>query len=542
MKARRTGPTAFLFALAVPLTVTAAPSADAPPTFSRDVAPLVYRHCTPCHHAGGSAPFPLVTYADAKGRARQLVTAVVRREMPPWKPEPGFGSFVGERRLSDDQVDTFRRWLAAGAPAGPAADAPEQPAFNDGWTLGPPDLVVRMPVPYRLQPGGSDRLRQFVLPVPTTTVQYVKAWQFRTSAGAAVHHATLMLDSTRATRRFDDADPEPGYEGLVPRSAHNPDGYFLGWTPGQTPYVAPDRLTWRLDAGDDLIAMLHLMPGDREQTVDVSVGLYFASRPPDERPIMIRLNRQDLDIPAGQADYRAVDRYTLPVDVDVYGVQPHAHNLAREVQAFATLPDSTRVWLVRISDWDFHWQDAYRLASPVALPAGTVLTMEIRYDNSATNRRNPFRPARRVTYGQHTSEEMGDVWLQVVPRRVEDRPRLAASLQAKLLPQNISGYEVMLRRDPDNASLHDDVALLYVQAGDLARAAAHFGESVRLQPSSPAAHYNLGNVFLGLGRLGEADARFREALRLSPDYELAREGLEKVRTALSPRLGRARGK
>ncbi len=500
-------------------------SAAAAPTFARDIAPVVLTHCAPCHYAGGSAPFPLLTYADVRGRARQIVTAVTRRAMPPWKPEPGFGAFAGERRLSDAQVDLFQRWLAAGAPPGPLEQLPAPSAHEDGWTLGPPDLIVRLSAPYRLDAIGTDRLRHFVLPVPTSEVRHVKAWQFKTSSPAVVHHATLTLDSTRASRRLDDADPRPGYEGLIPLSAHNPEGYFLGWTPGQTPYVAPDRMAWRLDAGDDLVAMLHLMPDGREHDVDLSIGLYFAGAPPVDRPVMIRLNRQDIDIPPGDRSYTVADSYTLPVDVEVYGVQPHAHNLAREVSGTATLPDGTRRWLIYIRDWDFHWQDVYRLAEPLALPAGTTLRMEFRYDNSDRNPRNPFRPPRQVTYGQRTSEEMGDLWIQVLPRHAADRPALARSVRVKLLPQSISGHQMMLRADPGNVGLHDDLALLYVEAGALDQAAEQFAESLRLSPAVPAASYNLGNALLGLRRFDEAQTRFRAAIQLAPDYGLAHQGL-----------------
>jgi tetratricopeptide (TPR) repeat protein len=219
--------------------------------------------------------------------------------------------------------------------------------------------------------------------------------------------------------------------------------------------------------------------------------------------------------------------------VDAYGVQPHAHHLARSIRGVATLPDGTEQPIIRISDWDFHWQDAYRFRTPVALPAGTVITMEIQYDNSAGNPRNPSRPPKRVTYGQRTSDEMGDLWIQVVPRRAADRATLERSLHAKLLPQNISGYQMMVRADPENASLHDDLAMLYVEAGDLDHAIAELSESLRLRPTSPAAHYNLGNALVGQQRLADAQSQFREAVRLDPDYGLAREALVRVERALA---------
>jgi len=499
------------------------PSAVGAVTFARDIAPIVFEHCASCHRPGGSAPFSLLTYPEVRGRARQIVTAIERRAMPPWQAEPGYGEFVGERRLTITEIAAFQAWIADGAPAGDLRQMPHAPSFDDEWQLGKPDIVLRLP-PYRLAPTGEDQLRTFVIPIPTTIRQYVRGWEFRSSS-PVVHHATLLLDSTRASRELDDRDPEPGYEGLIALSAKNPDGYFLGWTPGQRPYLAPERMAWPLEPRTDLVAMMHLRPNGQPETIDASVALYFSTRPATETPVLIRLNRQDIDIPPGTARYTATDDYILPVPVTVFGVQPHAHNLAREVRGFATLPDGTRKWLLYIRDWNFHWQDAYRFTTPMPLPAGTRLSMEFLYDNSEANPANPHHPPRRVVYGQRTSDEMGDFWIQVLPDRAVDSAALTSQLQRKLLPQNISGLLMMLTADPENASLHDDLALLFTRAGDFEHAAAQFGESARLQPTVPAAHYNLGNAFLNLRRWDEAADHFRRALALSPDYGLAHQGL-----------------
>jgi tetratricopeptide (TPR) repeat protein/mono/diheme cytochrome c family protein len=499
----------------------------APPslTFSRDIAPLVLQHCASCHQPGGPAPFSLLTYPDVKSRARQIIAAVVRRAMPPWKPEPGYGEFAGSRRLSDDEVQRFVTWADQGGRAGDLADVPAAPRSNAVRQLGPPDLVLRLSAPFRLPASGPDRLRNFVIPIPIAAQRYVRGWEFHTNAPQVVHHATMALDRTRATRRLDERDAESGYEGLIPISAQPPDGYFLGWTPGQSRSIAADEMAWPLRPDTDLVLMMHLRPSGRPESVDARIDLYFSDVPPSQVPAMIRLNRQDIDIPAGDPRYVVRDSYVLPVDVDAYGVQPHAHSLAREMRAFATRPDGTREPLLYIRDWDFHWQDAYRYARPVFLPAGTEVAMEFTYDNSERNPANENHPPRRITYGQRTTDEMGDLWLQVVPRRGGDLAPLMASLRRKIVPQHIQGYRMMLRADPGNVGLHDDLALLSAEAGDLETAAAEFGESLRLAPEAAAAHYNVGNALLLLGRRDESVAHFRSALDRERDYGLAHQGL-----------------
>ena len=155
--------------------------------------------------------------------------------------------------------------------------------------------------------------------------------------------------------------------------------------------------------------------------------------------------------------------------------------------------------------------------------------MEFVYDNSLGNRANPNLPPRRVTYGQRTTDEMGDVWIQVVPRQRADLSTLVLSLRRKLLPQNIQGYRMMLQSDPDHVGLHDDLALLSVEAGDLEAALAEFSESLRLRPDLAAAHYNVGNALLLLRRFDEAERYFRAAIDRRPDYKLAQQGRELAR-------------
>ncbi len=495
------------------------------PTFTKDIAPIVFKNCVQCHRTNGIAPFSLMTYAEVRRHARLIAEVTKRRVMPPWKPEPGFGEFEGERRLTDEEIARIGRWVEQGAPEGDPKALPNQPQYGDGGLLGRPDLIVKMPVAYRLRAGGPDMFRTFVVPIPSSIRRHVRAWQFDPGNPTVVHHATMLLDSSRTARQRDQEDPEPGYEGLIPFSAQNPDGYFLGWTPGQTPQKSPRGMSWTIEKDTDLLMELHLRPNGKEEMVQAALGLYFDEGPPTRTPFMIRLNRQDIDIPADEKHYTLTDSYTLPVDLEAYAVQPHARNLAQTIKGFATLPDGTRKWLISINSWDFNWQDAYRFRTPMFLPAGTRMTMEYTYDNSAENPRNPNNPPRRVSYGQLTSNEMGDLWVQVVPRRASDLSTLARDFQAKLLPQNISGYEMMVKTDPDNSGLRDDLALLYVQSGDLTRASAQFAASARIRPGSAAAHYNFGMSLLAIRDLKTAGDEFQHALRIQPGYANAHYGL-----------------
>jgi tetratricopeptide (TPR) repeat protein len=502
-------------------------AADRPIVFTKDIAPILYRHCATCHRPDGVAPFSLITYDEARHHAAQIAAATARRYMPPWKPEAGYDKFTGERRLSDTEIAFIRRWAANGRLEGDLKDLPSPPRFSSGWSLGKPDLVVSLPE-YPLRADGPDVFRNFVVPVPGSVPgpvpRYVAALEFRPGS-RAVHHANIRVDPTPASRRLDDADPEPGYEGVILRSADYPDGHFLGWTPGQMAPPASSTLAWRLEPGADLVVQLHLQPTGKRERIAPSIALYFAKDPPTSTPAILRLGRQNIDIPAGMRDYHVVDAYVLPIDAEIRAIQPHAHYRARRVSAAAVLPDGTRRPLILIENWDFNWQDQYRYAKPFWLPAGTRLEMDDVFDNSDTNPRNPSRPPTRVSWGWRSSDEMADMWIQVMTRSESDRLRLIADVRRKMAAEDAIGCETLIARQPEHVALRNDAASLYLELGRPADALKHFDTVARLRPRSAQAHYNVGVALEGTGRTSEAARAYETAVRLDPAYSHAHNNL-----------------
>jgi tetratricopeptide (TPR) repeat protein len=497
-------------------------------TFTKDIAPIVWSRCATCHRPGEIGPFSLVTYDDVKRRATQIAAITSRRIMPPWKPQPGKGEFESERRLTDEELQKIQQWIRDGAPEGDAADLPARPtagAASDDWQLGTPDLVAAMPEPYTVTADGADVFRTFVLAVPVTRTRYVRAIEFKPGNARVVHHANLGIDRTRSSRLLDLRDGEPGYAGGMVRDARYPEGHLLGWTPGQAPHPAAPGLAWRLDPGSDLVAQLHMQPTGKPEPLRVSVGFFFTDEPPARTPVGLRLGSETIDIPAGEQRYTIADRYVLPVDVDVLAIQPHAHNLARRMEATATLPNGSTEWLIAIDDWDFRWQDVYRYKRPLTLPKGTTIAMRYEYDNSAANSRNPHSPPARVVWGQNTTDEMGDLWIQMVARANSDFTALNEDVERKRSTEDLAAYTKLLQADPANPLRHDAVAMLYLEARRLDEAIGHFQQSLELNPSSASTQYNLGYALALRGRRDEAVTHFREALRLDPDYAQAHNNL-----------------
>ena len=177
------------------------------------------------------------------------------------------------------------------------------------------------------------------------------------------------------------------------------------------------------------------------------MGFHFGEAP-SRISTRLRLGTKAMDVPAGEASYRIRDAYLLPVDVELVGLYPHAHYLGKEMRAWAEFEDGRRHSLLHIRDWDFNWQAEYRFARPVSLPAGARLAMEFTYDNSADNPRNPHDPPRRVLYGPESSDEMGDLWVQVVPRREADLAALKLDFARKETAARLAGYRFKLDRNP----------------------------------------------------------------------------------------------
>ena len=501
--------------------------ADAQPrlTFTKDIAPIVWSRCASCHRPGEIGPFSLITYEDVRRRAAQIATVTARRIMPPWKPVEGKGSFQNQRRLTDDELQSLQQWIESGAPEGDPSLLPRPPDTTDVWQLGTPDLVVHMAEEYTVPADGTDVFRSFVMPIPVAVARYVRAIEFHPGNARVVHHANLGVDRTRSSRQLAARDPEPGYSGSMERDARYPEGQLLGWTPGQAPHPAPLGTQWRLEPGSDLVVQLHLQPTGKVERVAVTVGFFFTDEPPTRTPVGLRLGSETIEIQPGAREYIVADRYQLPVDVEVLAVQPHAHNLARRMEATADLPDGTSRWLIAIDDWDFRWQDVYRYAVPLVLPKGTMLSMRYTYDNSAGNPRNPHRPPARVVWGQNTSDEMGDLWVQVIPRAAADEPILIADFRRKAHTEDLAAYTKLLQQDPANPLRHDAVASLYLDAGMMDEAIAEYQQSLRLNRESAPTQYNLGFALAARGRRGDAMAAFEEALRIDPAYAQAHNNL-----------------
>jgi Flp pilus assembly protein TadD len=532
--------------------------ASKPITWSRDIAPLLYAKCTSCHHPGGAGPFSLLAYEDARRRAPQILLVTQSHFMPPWLPEPGYGNFADSRHLNDKDLELIKRWVATGVPMGDAADTPTAPSYSSTWTLGQPDLVLTVEQPYKLAAGGEDVFRNFILPYPLQQTHYIRAMEILPGVPRIVHHANILIDRTAEYRRQHASDWQQGVAGMElavdAGKSFDPDGHFLFWKPDTPVLVEPAGMPWRLDPGNDLILNMHLKPSGKSEMVLARIGLYFTDSPPTQLPMLLQLDRDDaLNIPAGQSKFTVEDELTLPVDVQLLGIYPHAHYLGKEMQCWANPPGQEKKWLIWIRNWDIDRQSIYSYKTPVLLPKGTVVHMRFTYDNSTMNPHNPHNPPVRVGAGNRSEDEMAHLWLQVLPVKTKESgpdPRLLlqeAWMRSRLrktpsdyislynLGAALAGeakareaglvFRQILRERPGDGRSWNALGTVTESVGDWKQAEDIYKKALAIEPGNCDARFNLARLDLKHDLPSEAETAFRALLTNCADDSNARGGL-----------------
>jgi hypothetical protein len=421
----------ILVALAVSLPIAELGAAS--PTFNHDVAPIVYKNCSPCHRPGEAAPFSLLSFEDVSKKGKIIAKVTQSHVMPPWKAEPASFEYRDNRLLADHDIAILQEWVGGGMPEGNANEKPTPPHFESGWQLGEPDLIVEMPTGFHIPAEGPDIYRNLPVALGITEDKWISAIDMKPSTRGVVHHVLYFGDPNGRAHLRPSQGGEPGFSGMVAGGATI---HLGGWALGAQPHFFPEGLALHLPKNSDLVVQYHFHPTGKPEVEKSLVGLYFAKKAPDRRLTRVMLPPSyslfsGLDIPAGEKDFVLRDSYTLPVAMDAIGVGAHAHNIASRMKMTATFPDGSVKTLLNITDWDFAWQDRYFFKDFVALPKGTKLDVDIHWDNSSGNVHNLSNPPIRVTWGEESKDEMGAVSVFGVAHEQGDLPTLEESMVAR---------------------------------------------------------------------------------------------------------------
>jgi hypothetical protein len=397
---------------------------DSPPTYHRDVEPIVQQRCQVCHRPGAIGPFDLVSYEDALANSAMIEEVVRTRRMPPWHASRDSGPFSNKRALPDAERQAILDWVEAGAPKGDPAHAPAPVTFPDtkAWQLGDPDLLVETPEPFEVPAQGAVDYQYYEVATGLTEDRWVSHWEIKVDAPEVVHHVLVFVVYPN--------------RGQSPRVRGGLKGYFCSMLPGDSlePFALGSAKF--LPAGARLRFQVHYTPDGEVRTDRVRLALKFAPRgtsPRRARTVALATTR--FAIPAGAADHPVRARYTFERDSMLLGLTPHMHLRGKSFSYLLIYPDGSSKRVLEVPRWDFNWQNTYRFAEPLFVPSGSKMVGVATYDNSAKNPANP-NPKRTVRFGEQTWDEMMIGYMDTVDALPAER---AAWEQGKASPAPKAG-------------------------------------------------------------------------------------------------------
>jgi hypothetical protein len=381
------------------------------PTWSADVANIIYSKCSSCHHSGTIAPFSLMSYTDAVGNASAISADVTNHIMPPWPPDANYKHFIHERVLTTTEINTIVNWVSGGTPIGSAAASPVPPVFSTGFLIPSPDLIMQMPT-YQSTATSADLFRCFVLPTGITSDKYVEQIEVIPGNRSIVHHIIIFTDNGTICTALDAADSLPGYASFGGTGDHY-SKHIGSWTPGEGKIELPTGFGFKLPANTNIILQIHYTAGSSGQSDSTKIRIKYSSLP---SPRVIHLDVPldnfnttlidgPLAIPANSLKtFHEVD--TIPVSISIFSIQPHMHYVGRTIDCYGVTPLGDTIRMIKIDDWKFHWQGQYNFTHPVVIPAGTVLYSEAFYDNTPANTENPAGGLQPIAAGADSDHEM----------------------------------------------------------------------------------------------------------------------------------------
>jgi mono/diheme cytochrome c family protein len=433
-------------------------SADSPKsgtvTFTKDVAPILYKSCAECHRPGEAAPFSTLTYKDVRPWAKAIREKVVSREMPPWHADPHYGQWQNDRRLTQAEIDTIAAWADGGAKEGDPKDLPPSPKFVEGWVIGKPDLILTMPEEFTLEASGPDEYQYFEIPTDFKEDVYVQAAEARPDNRKIVHHIIAFvqpppkdgkpqpkLTKEEIEKRREKAEKESIFyrDGFLMRmksdvpvyddgcalpsggSGSRRDGsgrdnqageLLAGFAPGMDAQMWEPGVVKKIPKGSKIILQMHYSKTAGSVQKDRSmVGLIFAKEPPDKLNITHPILNNYFKIPAGAGRHKVTACWTPKEDIHLQMMMPHMHVRGAAMEFKAFYPDGRSETLLNVPNYSFSWQTVYRPKKPVAIPKGTRLLVTGYFDNSAKNKANPD-PTKEVRFGEPTYDEMMIGWIE----------------------------------------------------------------------------------------------------------------------------------
>lgn len=387
-------------------------------TYHRDIKPLVDTKCGNCHVEGGIGPFPLTTYEEVSAMRGAVEAAVVAKTMPPWPANNDCNDYLGDRSLTDEQIDTIKRWIGDGAPEGNPADAPV-PVEDTAQKLSRVDLELPIPEAYTPKVAPDD-YHCFFVDWPAQETTYITGMGVEPGQRSIVHHVIAFVakpDKIADFQALDDAEPGVGWTcyggpGGGPQSA----GWVGAWAPGSIGADYPAGTGIEIPPGSKLIVQMHYNTSTAAAVPDQTKLLVRTDKTVEKKAAIMPFTKiswvtqQTMTIPAHTSDvmhevtadpsaYLSIATggalpSNTPVTIHTAGVHMHTRGKSG---FFQVVREGAEECLVDIPSWNFHWQGSYALKAPTRFEPGDQLHLKCTWDNAEMY---------DINWGEGTNDEM----------------------------------------------------------------------------------------------------------------------------------------
>jgi hypothetical protein len=382
-------------------------------SYTKDVVPILTKHCLACHREQGVAPFAMDSWGVVLGWSPMIKEVLLTKRMPPGQIDPKVGHFDNGRVLDSEDIRKLVAWIDAGG----ENDSDEDPLQSftwpaADWAFGEPDLILELPQ-QAIPATGLIDYTDLILPVPLDEDVWVRATQFVPGDRRVLHHAEAFVIAPGVS---DDSNLSP--KALIANNflnaysnQNNPNVALIApYVPGADPLAVPLNTGGMIKQNSHLAIQLHYAAIGREVTDKTRLGLWFykENQIPKDRMVMACTcleKSQWQTIPAYQENFITRAELVIDNNVQLYQILPQLHYRGSAIRFDAHLPTGEVEAILNVPKYNYNWQIDYRFSEPKFLPAGTKIVATATYDNSNKNNFNPDA-SQDVPWGRESYNEI----------------------------------------------------------------------------------------------------------------------------------------
>ncbi len=373
------------------------------PTWNDTIGPLIHERCVSCHRRGGVGPFRLDRYQDVKRRSHLVLEQVLERSMPPHFATSDIAEMGNIKRLNDQDLVDFQRWVHGESPEGEGSF--EEYVYPGKWGGKEPDLILKPDVTPTMPTEGNPVWKAVSIQLPDRDL-YVRGFTIEPAAEQPTKHVLLGFVEGESDLNLWET------QGTIEAA----DQLIGSWAPAYPMWELPEGVAIKIPAGSTLIAQLLFQPSGREEIPDFELGLYLSEKPA-RQPRWINLEVTEFEIEPYDEPTLGTS-HTFESDVEIINILPEARFYAYSMKAFLAEPEGEESVLYYNPRWDPYWTGNYQFTPPVLARKGSTIRSAIVYDNEEHSVLNDGQKPKPVYSGHGLYDEICRMRVLVVDRPI----------------------------------------------------------------------------------------------------------------------------